>query len=214
MNATPTGRGPAGAEPASRRRGEALEQAILHAVLVELAEVGYAKLTIDGVARRAQTSTPVLYRRWPSRAGLVLAAVGCQASPAGEIPDSGDLRADLLAHLRRVAQRFDGVLGEAVRGLLVETLRDDELSTLLQAQVGRLTSQAEIVTILQRAADRKDIDPGAVTPRVVALPLDLLRNEVVVRGTPVPDAAVVGILDDIVLPLLTGVRAGNSARSK
>jgi AcrR family transcriptional regulator len=208
MSATPSGRGTPRAGPAaSRRRGEALERAILDAVLEELIEVGYARFTIDGVARRARTSTPVLYRRWPGRAELILAAVGCQASPTDQLSDSGDLRIDLLAHLRRVARRFEGVLGEAIRGLLVETVRDDELSALLQAQVGRLTSQAQIATILQRAVDRGDIDPSTVMPRVVALPLDLLRNEVVVHGTPVPDAAVVGILDDIVLPLLTGVRA-------
>jgi AcrR family transcriptional regulator len=189
-----------------RRRGEVLEQAILHAVLEELAEVGYAKLTIDGVARRAQTSTPVLYRRWPSRADLVLAAVGCEPIRPEQSPDTGDLRADLLAHLRRVARRFEGVLGEAVRGLLIDTTHDEELSTLLQTQVGRITSQAQIAAILQRAADRGEIDPGVMTPRVVALPLDLLRNEVVVRGTPVPDVAVVGIIDEIVLPLLVGVR--------
>jgi AcrR family transcriptional regulator len=192
MSATPT-----------RRRGEALERAILHAVLEELAEVGYAKLTVDGVARRARTSTPVLYRRWPGRAELVLAAVGCEPDPPEGRPDTGDLRADLLAHLRRVARRFEGVLGEAIRGLLVDTTHAAELSGLLQAQVGRLTAQSRIAAILQRAADRGDIDAAVVTPRVVALPLDLLRNEVVVRGTPVPDAAVVGIIDEILLPLLT-----------
>jgi AcrR family transcriptional regulator len=195
MSATRTG-------AASRRRGEALESAILRAVLEELAELGYARLTIDGVARRAQTSTPVLYRRWPTRAELVLAAVGCQPSPERR-PDTGDLRADLLTHLRHVALRFEGVLGEAIRGLLVDTSYSDELSSVLQAQVGRLTAQNEIGTILQHAADRGEIDRAAMKPRVVALPHDLLRNEVVMRGTPVPDAAIVSIVDDVLLPLLT-----------
>ena len=188
-----------------RRRGEELEQAILHAVLAELAEVGYAKLTIDGVARRAQTSTPVLYRRWPNRAELVLAAVGCQPTPPEQLPDTGDLRADLLAHLRQVARRFQGVLGQAVRGLIIDTNHDAALSGLLQAQVGRLTAQGQIATILQRAVDRGEIHPDLVRPRVVALPLDLLRHEAVVHGTPVPDTTVVAILDDVVLPLLTGL---------
>lgn len=192
------------ATSARRRRGEALEQAILNAVLEELAEVGYARLTIDGVARRAQTSTPVLYRRWPGRPELVLAAVGCQPTLPEQLPDTGDLRTDLLTHLRQVARRFQGVLGEAVRGLLIDTTHDPELSGLLQAEVGRLASQAQIATILQRAVGRGEIDPDLLRPRVVALPLDLLRHETVVHGTPVPDAAVVAILDDVVLPLLTG----------
>ena len=192
------------ATPSRRRRGEALEQAILHAVLEELAEVGYARLTIDGVARRAHTSTPVLYRRWPNRAELVLAAVGCQPTPPDQLPNTGDLRADLLTHLRQIARRFQGVLGEAVRGLLIDTSHDQELSGLLQAQVGRLASAAQIATILRHAVDRGEIHPDLVKPRVMALPLDLMRHEALVNGTPVPDATVVGIVDDVYLPLLTG----------
>jgi AcrR family transcriptional regulator len=187
-----------------RRRGEALEQAILDAVQEELIEVGYAKLTIDGVARRAHTSTPVLYRRWPSRTALVLAALDCHKSPDGEAPDTGDLRSDLFAFLRPVTRRFDGMLGEAVRGLLAETVRDPELSALVRAQHARIAAESGITTILERAVARGDIDSGALTPRVTTLPLDLLRHEVMIRGTPIPDAAVTEIVDDIVLPLLTG----------
>jgi AcrR family transcriptional regulator len=187
-----------------RRRGEALEQAILDAVQEELIEVGYAKLTIDGVARRAHTSTPVLYRRWPSRAALVLAALSCHQSPEGEPPDTGDLRSDLFAFLRPVARRFDGMLGEAVRGLLAETVRDQELATLVRAQQARIACQPGIITVLERAVARGEIDSGTLTPRVTTLPLDLLRHEVMVRGTPIPDATVTEIVDDIVLPLLTG----------
>lgn len=143
---------------------------------------------------------------------------GRQAQPEADAGQSGPGRRQAvrgartvwapaaLAHLRRVSQRFEGVLGEAVRGLLVDTTRDEELSGLLQAQVGRLSSETKIAVILRRAAERGEIDPGLLTPRVVALPLDLLRNGVVVRGTPVPDASVVGIIDEVVLPLLRGPR--------
>ncbi|MEU4746994.1 helix-turn-helix domain-containing protein, partial [Actinosynnema sp. NPDC023658] len=58
----------------SRRRGAQLEQAILDAAWDELCEVGYARLTIEGVAIRAGTSKSVIYRRWGSRAELALAA--------------------------------------------------------------------------------------------------------------------------------------------
>jgi len=114
------------------------------------------------------------------------------------------LTADLLAHLRQVARRFQGVLGKALRGLIVDIGHRQELAGLLQAQVGRLTAEEQIAAILSRAVARGEVDPGVVRPRVVALPLDLLRHEALVHGTPVPDAAVVAILDDVVLPLLTG----------
>ncbi|HET6737281.1 MAG TPA: helix-turn-helix domain-containing protein, partial [Kribbella sp.] len=58
----------------TRRRGAALEEAILRAAVEELQEVGYRELTMDGVAARAGTSKNVIYRRWPSRAALCVAA--------------------------------------------------------------------------------------------------------------------------------------------
>jgi len=63
-----------GQVPRRRRYGAALEEALLDAAWDELGEIGYAGFTVDAVARRAGTSRPVLYRRWPSRARLVLAA--------------------------------------------------------------------------------------------------------------------------------------------
>ena len=58
-----------------RRRGDVLNSAIFEATLDELAEVGYAKLTMEGVAARAGASKASVYRRWPSRMELALDAV-------------------------------------------------------------------------------------------------------------------------------------------
>src|ERR1700733_10667549 len=89
------------AMPAQRRRGEALESALLDAVWAELADRGYDELTIDAVATRAQTSRAVLYRRWPGKPELVLAALVHQAKtePVAR-PDTGSLRGDVVALLR------------------------------------------------------------------------------------------------------------------
>src|SRR5262245_21763190 len=85
-----------------RRRGAALENALLDAAWDELAEKGYAGLTIESVAERAQTSRAVLYRRWPTKPELVRAAVGHarQKEPV-EVPDTGSLREDVVELLRR-----------------------------------------------------------------------------------------------------------------
>ncbi len=62
----------------------------LRAAWEEVSEVGYAQLTMEGVAARAGTSKPVLYRRWPNRAALVLAAMRRQVVPiSSDIPDTG-----------------------------------------------------------------------------------------------------------------------------
>src|SRR5687767_8812771 len=85
----------------SRRRGRELEDALLDAAWEELVEVGYARLTFEGVAARAGTSRPVLYRRWLNRSDLAIAAIRRQrwTNPVAT-PDTGTVRGDLIALLR------------------------------------------------------------------------------------------------------------------
>src|SRR5271156_3535431 len=83
-----------------RRRGEELKAALLEAAWAELVEAGFARLTMESVAARAKTGVAVLYRRWPNKDDLVLAAIASHGSlnPV-DIPDTGSLRGDLVALL-------------------------------------------------------------------------------------------------------------------
>lgn len=187
-----------------RRRGAELEHAILEAVREELAAVGYAGLTMDGIAARAQTSKPVLYRRWPSRAQLVMEAMRRDVPRAGELPDAGDLRSDLVALLRRLARRFDDWPKGTIAGLLAEALTDPELSAFIQDLFTGPMSQLAAETI-DRAASRGEINGDGVTPRIRRLPLDLLRSEVFLRGQAPPDSYIDQVVDEILLPLLHAI---------
>ena len=112
-------------EKATRRRGAELEQAILSAVVDELAEGGYASLTMDRVATRAGTSKNVIYRRWPSRAALCVAAYrSLLPTDPEDTPDTGDLRSDALALLNRANERMSSPVGKVLRELLTG-IRDD-----------------------------------------------------------------------------------------
>src|SRR5690242_13778994 len=87
-----------------RRRGEELESALLDAAWNELVEVGFVGLTMESVAARARTGVAVLYRRWPNKAQLVLAAFDhYRAARPIQAPDTGSLRGDLLALLTAVS---------------------------------------------------------------------------------------------------------------
>src|ERR1700678_2635368 len=87
--------------PPQRRRGEALEKALLEAAWAELSERGYDDLTIDGVATRAGTSRAVLYRRWPSKQELMLATLVHHVKTDLVVaPDTGSLRGDVIGLLR------------------------------------------------------------------------------------------------------------------
>ncbi|MQY31163.1 TetR/AcrR family transcriptional regulator [Nocardia aurantia] len=195
------------AEPAGgaaiRRRGAALEQAILRAAADELTESGFAAFTMDKVAQRAGTNKNALYRRWPNRLALGIAAYR-QLTTEVRPPDTGDLRGDMLELLRRANRHWSSPLGTILRELLAAAGGATEL-------MGRLPEQstdsmtADCLTILGRAVARGDAAPEALHPRVATVAMVLLRNEFVVRGIPTaPDDVLVDIVDEVYLPLVRG----------
>jgi AcrR family transcriptional regulator len=185
-----------------RRRGEALSAAIFEATLAELGEVGYSRLAMERIAARASASKASLYKRWPSRAELVVAALEHQSVAPPPAPDTGSLREDVLTLLRVAAARLDGVFGEAVRGLMAETLTDPDSTASLRPNM--FTQRNRLMReILDRAVARGDIAPAAVTPRLIELAPALLDHNFLIHGAPIPDDVLTGIVDEVLLPLLT-----------
>lgn len=189
----------------TRRRGADLERAILSAALDELTDSGYAGLTMDRVAKRAGTNKNAIYRRWPNRASLGLAAYRQLIGADREPPDTGDLREDLLQLLRGAnTQLSTPATGGIVRNLLGAAAEDPELMARLRESVLDAGS-SRWLTVLGRAVARGELPERALHPRVATVAIVLLRNEYITRGTPnVPDDVLVEIIDEVYLPLLRG----------
>jgi AcrR family transcriptional regulator len=185
-----------------RRRGRELEDALLQAVLDELAENGYADFTIERVAERAATSRHVLYRRWRSREELVLAALRWDAErDRTEVPDLGSLRDDVLAALRSANERRIGAV--AIYSVQLGTYFRDTGTSLAELRRQIIGDRPPVMqTIVDRAVARGEVDPARLAPRVVTLPADLLRHEALMTLGPVSDEAIVSIVDDVFLPLV------------
>ncbi|MGW7380587.1 TetR/AcrR family transcriptional regulator [Streptomyces sp. NPDC054794] len=185
-----------------RRRGAALEKALLDAAWEELTETGYARFTMDAVVRRAGTSPPVLYRRWSDRDELVRAAiVHTLKEHRLDVPDTGSLREDVLTLMRAInATRVQlvTVMSVHLAGYHQETgastgdLRDP-LATGRKEALDR---------IFDRAVDRGEIKTELLTERIKSLPFDLLRHEFLTTFAPVPDHVLVEIVDTVFLPLV------------
>jgi AcrR family transcriptional regulator len=159
---------------------------------------------MDRVADRAGTNKNVIYRRWPSRAALAVAAYRQIAGGDQPPPDTGSLRGDVLELLRRAGRMWSSPVGTALRGLLAGVADDPELLALIQERANDAGS-AMWLTVLGRAVARGEAQPEALHPRVAALPAVLLRNEYVTRGTTaVPDHVLLEIVDDVYLPLICG----------
>ncbi|MFE9040358.1 TetR/AcrR family transcriptional regulator [Streptomyces sp. NPDC012421] len=198
------------AEPGrTRRRGAALEEAILDAAAAELTESGFAGMTMDKVAARAGTNKNALYRRWPHRLALGTAAYQRLATTA-PVPDTGTLRGDALELLRQANRHWSSPLGAVLRELLAAAGGAAEFLAGLQDQSGE--AAAPWLTVLGRAVARGEAAPEALHPRVATVAVVLLRNEFVVRGAPsAPDGVLVEIVDEVYLPLVRGRGAGPAA---
>jgi AcrR family transcriptional regulator len=185
----------------ARRRGGALEEAILDAAWTELVEHGYPGMMLDAVAKRAGTSRPVLSRRWPSRIRLATAALARHmvTNPI-DVPDLGSVSAELRRFLRGLADR--------ARPDLIRLVFDMS-GDLAAANSSMADVRAEFVnnrlmsTIIDRGIARREIDPDRLTPRILALPTDLVRHDLLMTLKPPSDVVIQEIVDDIFLPLVS-----------
>lgn len=186
----------------TRRRGAELETAILGAAWDQLVEEGYDRFTIDAVAERAQTSKPVLYRRWSTRQELLRALIRHRGTAnAAPIPDEGSLREDLLTVLR-FSNSNNGNMA-ALMTTLVSSHFDDIGMTPAELRAEMFVERKTSVEhVLDRAVERGEIDGAKLTPRVADLPYALLRHEYLMTFTRVPDDVLREIVDDIFLPLV------------
>lgn len=203
-----------------RRRGPQLESALFDAAWDELVEIGYARLTMESVAARAHTGIAVLYRRWANKDQLVLAAIEHYGlNHPVEIPDTGNLRGDLLGLLTAFSEgraAFMAVTaGAALSGLLADTgLTPAQIRERLLGGEPRLTpaqasrkilggqSSWRSQIIYRRAHDRGEIDLDQIPPAVLALPFDLVRHDLLMNLRPLKPARIESIVDELFLPLV------------
>ncbi|MEU7910578.1 TetR/AcrR family transcriptional regulator [Microbispora bryophytorum] len=121
-----------GTAPGTRRRSETSRRAILTAAFDLVGEVGYAKLSIEGIAARAGVGKQTIYRWWPSKGAVLFDAflmLSEGEDDSAALPDTGDLEADLKAVLRAtVAELNDPRYDEPMRALNTEILHDPALA--------------------------------------------------------------------------------------
>jgi AcrR family transcriptional regulator len=187
-----------------RRRGRALEEALLDAAWAEITERGYDDMTIDAVAVRAGTSRAVLYRRWPNKQELVFAALAYEAGKdVVTAPDTGSLRGDVIALLQEANKVRAGVVAQLVTQLGGFYRQTGSSLADLKAfvQGGR---DAFLEEAIQRAIARGEVRPERVTERIARLPVDLFRYEIMLTLQPMSDEAIEEIVDTIFLPLVEG----------
>ncbi|MET1075434.1 MAG: TetR/AcrR family transcriptional regulator [Umezawaea sp.] len=187
----------------SPRRGKAREEAILTAAVDLIADIGYERVTVDGIAARARASKMTIYRKWPGKAELVAEALRRHAEgDTLHVADTGTLRGDLIAAVEGVARAVTGEDGPSLLGLLGAVRADPVLRALIRAQILDTTGRVAAV-ICERALARGEDVAAASAPGVLGLAVAQLFLSTLLDDTPPDTATQHRLVDEVVLPLLT-----------
>jgi AcrR family transcriptional regulator len=192
-----------------RRRSIRSHQAILAATTQLLAEVGYTALTIEGVATRAGVGKATVYRWWPSKGALVIEAMST-ALDMVPVPESGDLRKDLLAVGKGIVQTLAHTpAGTVIPALAADIMHDPEMAEQFRNQMIRPRRSA-VTQILRRAADRGELPADLDIDLLLDVYAGAVFYRVLVSGEPVTDL----LAEQLVSLLLDGrapVKPGGAA---
>lgn len=188
---------------AGRPRDESRDADILEAARVELAERGYDRMTMAGVAARASAGKATVYRRWPSKADLVIDSMVCAAQAAigiEDVPDTGSLQGDLES-VKELGSRDDAVWG-AITGLIAQVGHSKELRDAVHERLV-YPRVALVRALLARAEARGETAPGVDLDLVAAVPTAMIIYRLKVTGEPVDSAFLTAMIDDVVVPAAT-----------
>ncbi len=187
--------------PVTGRLSAARERAILDVALALLADVGYDRMSVDEVARRARASKATLYRRWPGKADLAAAALLSHKvdRPAPALADT--LRADLTAAVASICADA-AATRDLTLGLLTAMHADPYLAHLIKPRLLEFLRQ-DMASLLDRAVARGDLPPDTVDPAAVTeVVQSLVYNRLLLTGAPLDDAFGARLVDAILLPIL------------
>jgi AcrR family transcriptional regulator len=182
-----------------RPRSLEVDTSILEAATELFIELGYDGLCVEGVAARAGVSKATIYRRYPSKADLLIAAAAeLGRSAKGPIPDTGSLREDLRAlglGYRRLLEDSDA--GRAIPAMIVARHRDPELADAHAAFIAE--RRAEAADIVRRGVARGEIRADADVELVIDLVAGPLFYKILINGTALEDDYVDRLVDSVLL---------------
>jgi AcrR family transcriptional regulator len=183
------------------------EEEILDATVAVVAELGYDRLTMDAVATAAKASKATLYRRWTSKAELVVDAISrAKGCPMPEDVDTGSLRGDLISMSCGDGGFTDQLPMSVIAGLLTALHRDADLQKAFQ-ELFLAPRIALTNRIYERAVQRGEIAPEVdVQLLSTTLPAVIIHHAYILGVEPTDDL-ILRVIDNVILPAARGPQA-------
>jgi len=174
---------------------------VLSATQEELGRVGYGALRVEDVATRSGVNKTTIYRRWPTKAELVAAAL-LATDDEREQPDTGTLRGDLLAAVMRSVRMCQTLTGRGIVRMLQMERADPEVEAIARG-LGAQRRQRN-GTLIQRGIARGELPADTSIELVLELVFAPVYARVIHRGEDVREDYAAAVIDTV----LAGARAG------
>jgi AcrR family transcriptional regulator len=197
---------------AGRPRGEPVVDAVLEATLAEIAENGIDGLSVERIARGAAVNKTTVYRRWPTRAALVAAALeSVLEDVSARAPDTGTLRGDLLDLLGGIG---DFLAEPAGRALLRAALSEGPGGELAELATRRLEGHASIgiESLVSRARARGEWRRGVPDEQVVFTLVGAMIHRVALESGPISPDWLESVVDLVLLGVVPRPANGGAPR--
>lgn len=183
--------------PLDSSRDDVLRQAALELI----AEIGYDRLTIDAVAARARAGKATVYRRWSSKAELVVDAFVEHGFKKVDVPDTGTLRSDMLALSQQIWMQSGPVPRAAVMaGMMSAMLASPELREAFRAVA--TPPESVVGVVIQRAVERDEIPAPGDLDIIGAVMPSMCMFHLIKNGTAPDPQFFEAVIDRILLPAL------------
>ncbi|TDW17319.1 TetR-like C-terminal domain-containing protein [Kribbella kalugense] len=183
------------------------EEEILDATVAVVAELGYDRLTMDAVATAAKASKATLYRRWTTKAELVVDAISrAKGCPMPEDVDTGSLRGDLISMSCGDGGFTDEMPMSVIAGLITALHRDADLQKAFRERF--LAPRQEVTgKVFERAVERGEIAPGVDIELLSTTLPAVIVHHAYVLGVPPTDELILRVIDNVILPAARGSQA-------
>ncbi|MGZ4676535.1 MAG: TetR/AcrR family transcriptional regulator [Acidimicrobiia bacterium] len=179
-----------------RPRSIEADDAILDATMELFCAQGYDALSVEGVAACAGVGKSTIYRRYPAKLDLVMAAIERAKEGLIATPDSGSLREDLLSLARSyLAMLSSRSIGRAIPMMLVAKARSDELADAHTEFVW--TRRAATHDVIRKGIERGELPTGTDPAMIADLVFGAIFTRVFVTVQPTDDTYLVAMIDRI-----------------
>ncbi|GAA4103418.1 TetR/AcrR family transcriptional regulator [Nonomuraea soli] len=180
---------------APHRRGADRTEAIMRTTLELGQEIGYARLSMEGVAARAGAGKQTIYRRWSSKGALLLDSLLSLHEPALDYPDTGDVVADLRTQIHAAVDLLAGPpFGPLFTALIGEAQYDPRVAAALNERL-IAPQAAKTVERLQAARDRGQLSEAFDLDLAMAILSGPLYFQLLITQEPLTHAYVDRVLD-------------------